>query len=118
MPGIPTEHLADQIRETNQRLVESHERLADEIHELSRKFDDFRVEIAVKLGEINTTLENHQTSLRFAGRSIIILIPVVITLIGAAFGITWYAAKLDSRVERIESRLDKAPLLPAPKPGP
>ena len=37
-------HLADQIRETNQRLVEAPDRLADEIHELSRKFDDFRVE--------------------------------------------------------------------------
>jgi hypothetical protein len=33
----------------------------------------------------------------------------VISLIGGAFWITWHAAKLDSRVERDESRLDKEP---------
>ena len=148
MPGIPTEHLADQIQETNQRLVESNGRLADEIHGLatemresnqrlaselresnqrltdaigglSRDFGNFRVEVAKELGairaetakelgDINAKLETTATSLRFVGRGVAILIPVVIGLIGSAIGFTWYAAKLDSRVERVEKAVGAA----------
>jgi hypothetical protein len=73
-----------------------------------------RAEVVEKLGAINTNLEKFQarteTSLRFAGWAITILIPVVISLVGGAFWITWHAAKLDSRVERVESRLGKEPM--------
>ena len=40
--------------------------------------------------------------MRFVGRGVAILIPVIIGLLGSAIGFTWYAAKLDSRVERVE----------------
>ena len=138
MAGIPTEHLADQIRETNQRLTESHDRLSDEIHDLNHKFDDlnhkfddFRVEIAEKLGAINANLEiklgainanlegfrgRAETSFKVAVWGITVASTVALAVIGAVMAGTWYAAKLDSRVERVESRLDKEfPPVPAPK---
>jgi hypothetical protein len=127
MAGIPTEHLADQIRETNQRLTESHERLSDEIHDLNHrfdvlihKFDDFRVEITEKLGAINANLEGFrgrtETAFRVAVWGISVAATVAIAGIGAVIAGTWYAAKLDSRMERVESRLDKEfPAVPALK---
>jgi hypothetical protein len=142
MPGIPTEHLAEQIEQTNRRLVESNGRLADEIHTLAaetreshhrlatelresnqrladaisglaRDFGNFRVEVAKELGairaettkdlgEISAKLGSASTSLKFAGRGVAILIPVVISLIGAAIGIAWYAGRLDNRLEHVE----------------
>ena len=143
MPGIPTELLADQIQETNRRLVESNGRLADEIHSLaaemresnqrlaselresnqrltdaitglSRDFGNFRVEVAKELfffgrfGEVNAKLGTTATLLRYVGRGVAILTPVVIGLIGSAIGFTWYAAKLDSRVERVEKAVGAA----------
>src|SRR5262249_26267475 len=64
MAGIPTEHLADQIQETNRRRVESNDRMSEEIHGLGerldgleRRLDGFRVEVAEKLGAIHGTLE-------------------------------------------------------------
>jgi hypothetical protein len=137
MAGIPTEHLAEQIEQTNRRLVETNDRLADEIRVLgaemrasnqrltdaitglSRDFGNFRVEMAKELGairaetakelgEINAWLDTTATSLRFAGRGVAILIPVVISLIGAALGIAWYAGRLDSRVEHIEKTIGAA----------
>jgi hypothetical protein len=110
MAGIPTEHLADQIRETNQRLTESHERLPDEIHDLNHrfdvlihKFDDFRVEITEKLGAINANLEGFrgrtETAFRVAVWGISVAATVAIAGIGAVIAGTWYAAKLDSRME-------------------
>jgi hypothetical protein len=137
MLGIPPELLADQIQETNRRLVESNDRMADEIHSLaaemresnqrlaselresnqrltdainglSRDFGNFRVEVAREFGEVNAKLETTATSLRFVGRGVAILIPVDIGLIGSAIGFTWYAAKLDSRVERVEKSVGAA----------
>jgi hypothetical protein len=104
---MPTEtdlRLADQLRETNQRLTEA-------IHEVSAKLDNFRVEVTKDLGDIRVNLERYQaetaTSLKFLGKSVTILIPIVValvvSLVGAAIGGTWYASKLDSRVERLES---------------
>ena len=58
----------------------------------------FRTEVVGKLDAINANLEKFQArtneSLRFAGRAFTILTPVVISLIGGAFWITWHAAKL------------------------
>jgi hypothetical protein len=120
MAGISTEHLADQIRETNQRLIESSERLADEIHELGQKFDNFRVDVAEKLGAINANLEGFrgrtETAFKVAVWGIGVAATVASALFGFAVWTTWYAAKLDSRVERVESRLDRqAPIIPAAK---
>jgi hypothetical protein len=88
--------------------------LASEIGGLRAEVGGLRSEVIEKLGAINTNLEKFQTrtetSLRFAGWAITILIPVVIGLIGGAFWVTWHAAKLDSRVERVESRLGKEPV--------
>src|SRR5207253_454949 len=107
--------LAEEVRESNKRLTEAR-------HDLRADFADFRVEVAKELGAINANLEKHRAetaaSLRFAGRSVVILIPVVVALIGAAFWITWYAAKLDSRVGQVESRLDKGgPVAPGRQAG-
>jgi tetrahydromethanopterin S-methyltransferase subunit G len=103
--------LSAEMREFGRRLAtemrESNQRLADALNRVSGDLGNFRVEIAKELGTINTQLEKYQaetaTSLRFIGRSVAILIPVVIGLIGSAIGITWYAAKLDSRVEHVEA---------------
>ena len=108
--AVPTEQLADQIRETNQRLTEA-------IHQVVAKLDNFRVEVAKDFGQININLERYQaetaTSLRFLGRGVLVLIPIVVALIGAAIGGAWYLAKLDSRVERVESRLGgESPAIP------
>lgn len=171
MPGIPTEHLAEQIEATNRRLVESQERIVEEVHELGRRFEDFRVEMAKEFGTVRSEVSREFAALRtevsrefgavrseaalalvevrsdvarefgevrsevsheFAGvRSelgkvtaaverlgarvdhsisvakwtIGIMAPVLLGLIGSAFWLTWYAAKLDSRVERIESHI-------------
>jgi hypothetical protein len=133
MPGIPTEYLAEQIQETNRRLVESNERLADEIHtlggtvgtlggridalggrvEVTRELGAVRAEIGKKLGTINVTLERMERRLNHAVSETkwltSILTPVILGLIGTAFWLTWHAAKLDSRVEWLESRQAQAP---------
>src|SRR5438552_1400766 len=101
MPGISTEYLAEQIRETNQRLTQSHERLADEVRdlnhrfdELTRKFDEFRVEIAKKLGAINANLEGFrgrtETAFRVAVWGISVATTVAIAVIGSVITGTWY----------------------------
>jgi hypothetical protein len=121
MAGISTEYLADQLRETNQRFAESHERLADEIHELGRKFDDFRVEVAEKLGAINANLEGFrgrtETSFKVAVWDIGVATAVAISVIATVISGTWYAAKLDSRVAQLESRPAKVQQ-PVLKPSP
>jgi hypothetical protein len=87
---------------------------------LTRKFDDFWVEIAEKLGAINANLEGFrgrmETSFRVAVWGISVAATVAIAVIGSVIAGTWYAAKLDSRMERVESRLDKEyPAVPALK---
>jgi hypothetical protein len=54
-------------------------------------------------------LELPDTVLRVFGRAIVLLVPVVLSLLGGAFWSTGHAAKLDARVERIESRLPERP---------
>jgi hypothetical protein len=142
MPAsAPTELLAEDIRdlrESNHRIAARMDSLEAVVRDLGRDFGNFRAEVAAeigglraevasevgglraevveKLGTINTNLEKFQarteTSLRIAGWALTIRIPVAISLIGAGFWIRWHAAKLDSRVERVESRLPKEPTTP------
>jgi hypothetical protein len=105
------------------------QQLASEIHELRRDFHDFRVEVAEKLGSmqvdivqklgsmqadivqklgsIQTSLEGFrgrtETSFRVAIWGIGIASVVAISVIGSVIAGTWYAAKLDSRVQQLES---------------
>jgi hypothetical protein len=125
MAGIPTDHLADliqqtnerlgdQIRESNQhladqieasndRLAETNQRLAAVTEELTRRVEDgqkafmeFRVDVAEQLSSI-------RNSLSVAKWAVAVLTPVILGLIGTAFWLTRHAAKLDSRVERVEA---------------
>jgi len=81
--------------------------------DMAAEIGGLRSEVVDKLNAINTNLEKFQSrtenSLRIAAWAITILTPVVLGLLGGAFWITWHAAKLDSRVERVESRLPKEP---------
>jgi hypothetical protein len=95
------------------------EELSVRIHDLVERFDDlrtelggFRVEVTERLGAINGSLKSLEVrldhSVAVAKWTIGILAPIIIALVGAGFWLTWHAAKLDSRVERVESRLDNA----------
>ncbi len=105
------------------------QQLASEIHELRRDFQDFRVEVAEKLGSmqveivqqlrsmqvdvvqnlgsIRTSLEGFrgraETSFRVAIRGIGIASVVALSVVGSVIAGTWYAAKLDSRVQQLEA---------------
>ena len=98
----PTDILTEDVKE----LREAHRRLAEEAHELRGDLADFRTDMAEKLGTINGTLERLEGrighSISVAKWTVGILIPIVISLIGTAFWLTWHAAELDSRVERLE----------------
>ncbi len=117
MPApAPTELLAEDIRdlrETNHRMAARLDSLETAVRDLGRDLGNLRTEVVEKLGAINTNLEKFQsrteTSLRIAGWAITLLTPIVFSLLGGAFWITWHAAKLGSRVERVESRLPKEP---------
>ncbi len=128
MPApVPTELLAEDIRdlrESNHRIAARVDRLEGAVRDLGRDLGNFRADVASEIGglrsevvnklnAINTNLEKFQartvTSLRLAGGAITLLMPVVSGLMGGAFWITWRGAKLDSRVERVESRLGKEP---------
>jgi hypothetical protein len=115
MPGIPTEHIVDDLKD----LRESHRQLAGEVHELRGELAGFRVEVARDLGAVRTematvngTLERLEGrldhSLSVAKWTIGILAPAILGLIGSAFWLTWHAAKLDSRVERVENAVGAA----------
>ncbi len=119
MPGIPTEHLAEQIQETNRRLVESNDRLADEIHalgdkldHLERRLDEFRVDVAKSFGALTAGLGGFRSRTELALKVAVWGVGLAVTLIlagGGALGTAvWYAAKLDSRVERVEKAVGKA----------
>jgi chromosome segregation ATPase len=91
--------------------------------EVAKDLGEFRVAVAKELGEIKTTLEKYQsetaTALRFAGRSVLILIPVVIGLVGATVGIAFYAGRLDGRLQQVEKRLEAGgPTQQPPEKGP
>ena len=91
------------------------EKLADEIHELRRDFHEFRVEVAEKLGSIQSSLEGFrgrtETTVKVAVWSIGLASLVALSLVGSVITVTWYAAKLDFRVGQLESRAaaDRAP---------
>ncbi|HZW34081.1 MAG TPA: hypothetical protein VFF52_25380 [Isosphaeraceae bacterium] len=95
--------------------------LAEEIHELRPDLNDFRVEITQKLESLNVRMGDLLPVIKW---TVGIPTPSIVTLIGSAFAMTWYLAKLDSRVERVESTVypkDAAKLPPQPiasKPGP
>lgn len=111
------ERLSTELRESNARLTEA-------VNGLARAFSNFRVEVAKEFGavraemakesgevnarmekefgEVNARLESTAVSVRMLSRGMLLLFPVVVSLMGAAFGIAWYAGRLDSRVERIE----------------
>ncbi len=134
MPGIPTEHLAERIEETNRRLADevhalgdridqAERRMGERISHVERRLDDVRVEVAAEfgkaraemateLGRINATLESIRTrvdgGLSISRWTVGVLVPVVISLIGGGFWLTWHAAKLDSRVEQVERKVEKA----------
>jgi hypothetical protein len=115
MTGISTEYLAERIQETFQ-LAQANERLADRVHELGLKFDDFRMEITQKIGMINANLERFQgrtdSAFKVAMWSISVATTVAIAVLGSVVAGTWYASKFDSRIEQVESRLNKElPLL-------
>jgi hypothetical protein len=78
-----------------------------------------RSDVVDRLDAVDTNMEKIQarvdTALRLEGWAITPMVPVVFSLIGGGFWIAWHAAKLDSRVERMESRLGKEP--PATTPG-
>ena len=74
--------------------------------EVAEDFGKLRTDVAEKLGAINGTLERLEGrighSISVAKWTIGILMPIILGLIGTAFWLTWHAAKLDSRVERLE----------------
>jgi hypothetical protein len=126
------------LRESNHRIAARVDSLEVAVRDLGRDLGNFRADVAAeigglrsqvateigglrsevveRLGAINTNLERFQarteTALRIAGWALTILVPLVISLVGAGFWITWHAAKLDSRIERVESRLGKEPGAP------
>ncbi len=111
------ERLSTDMRESNLRLTEA-------INGLARDFSNFRVEVAKEFGavraemakesgelsarmekgfgEVNARMESTTISVRMLGRGVLLLFPVVVSLMGAAFGIAWYSGRLESRVERVE----------------
>jgi hypothetical protein len=97
---------AEQIEATNRRQDEANNRLADEIHDLGHKFDDFRLEVAEKLGAINANLESFrgrtETSFKVAIWALSLASVVAISVLSSVIVGTWYAAKLDSRVQQLE----------------
>jgi hypothetical protein len=112
MPGIPTEVLGEMIEQTNRRLADEVHALGGKVDHAERRLDDFRVEVATELGKINATLESIRTrvdSTASIGKwTVGVLTPVVISLVGAALGIAWYAGRLDSRLEHVEKAVGAA----------
>jgi hypothetical protein len=137
-PTQTDQMLAEEIhelrRDFNDFRVEVAQKM-ESLPELRRDFNDFRVEVAQVLKsltefrvEVTQKLEaltvRMGDMLSVARWTIGILTPIIVTLIGSAFALTWYVAKLDSRMERVESSVYQkdSPKLPpqptTPKPGP
>jgi hypothetical protein len=110
------QRMGDRIDQAERRMADkieqAEQRMGSKIEQVERRLDDFRVEVATELGKINTTLEAIRVRVDGAisiGRwTAGVLVPIVITLVGAGFWLTWHAAKLDSRVERIEKAVGAA----------
>lgn len=128
------------LRESNHRIAARIDSLDAAVRDLGRDIGSFRTEVATQNGglrtettsgtaglrgemaAINANLEKFQArtdaTLRMAGWGVALLTPILGSLLGVGFWITWHAAKLDARVERVESRLDKEPTATPSRPIP
>ena len=84
MPGIPTEHLADQINPTNERLERAEKELARAVREMTREFVHFRTEVS--------------SDLRWIKRNGGLLAACAITLIGTAVYVVHRATQIEDAV--------------------
>ena len=130
--------LAEEIhelrRDFNDFRVEVAQKM-ESFNEIRRDFNDFRVEVVQKMEsltdfrvEVVQKLESLTVRmgdmLSVTRWTVGILMPIIVTLIGSAFALTWYVAKLDSRMGLLETSVnpkDAAKLPPQPitlKPGP
>jgi hypothetical protein len=105
-------------------VVQKLDALTDFRVDVVRKLDgitDFRVEVVQKLEALTVRVSDMLSVTRW---TIGILTPILVRLIGSAFALTWYVAKLDSRVGQLETSVHpkdaaKVPPQPvAPKPAP
>lgn len=87
------------------------QQLAAEIHDLRKDFHDFRVEIAEKLGSINTNLEGFrgrtETSLGVARWIATVLVPIVIGLVGWGFTQAQRATKIEDSVASLGKSVEQ-----------
>ena len=138
MPPSQTDQmLAEEIHELRRDLNDFRVEVAQKVEAITQKLDslsdfrldvvrrldslnDFRAEVVQKLESLSVRLGDVLSVLRW---TVGVLTPIIVTLIGSAFALTWYVAKLDSRVERVEKAVspkDAAKLPPQPialKPG-
>ena len=84
--------------------------------DVNREVGSLRADVTRELGSINTNLESlrvrFEDSISVAKWTVGILAPMVIAVVSGGFWLTWHAAKLDSRVQEIENRQEKARLTP------
>jgi hypothetical protein len=112
--------VAEKVEAITQKLESLRDFRMDVVRRLE-SLNDFRVEVVQNLESLNVRMGDMLSVIKW---TVGILTPVIVTLIGSAFALTWYVAKLDSRMERVESTVypkDAATLPPqpiAPKPGP
>jgi hypothetical protein len=112
---VPTEQLAADIRESNNRLTDAINDLGRKVDADRSEFSAFRMDVVGKLSSIETKLVEKlgsietafgmfrgrtETSLSVARWAIGIAVPVVVCLVGFSFTLAWNAAKLDSLVRQ------------------
>lgn len=121
-PSVTDQQLASEIHELRRDFqdfrvevaeklgsiqVEVAERLASIQVEVAKNLGSMRVDIVEKLGSIQNSLEGFrgrtETSFRVAIWGIGIASVVALSVVGSVIAGTWYAAKLDSRVQQLES---------------
>ena len=99
---------------------EIHGNRMESLHEPRRDFNyscaetESRVEVTHEVEALTVRLGDMLSVARW---TIGILTPIIVTLIGSAFALTWYVAKLDSRMERVDSSVfqkDASKLPPRP----
>jgi hypothetical protein len=102
MAGPTTQSVADEVKELGLRVAESNERLTEAIHDLGHKFDDFRVQVADKLGAINTNLETFkgrmETALAVAKWTVTAVVPILLTLIYWSYSATGRAVHIEDSI--------------------
>jgi len=122
---IPTDHLADQIQQTNERLAkaiehlsaelrEQNERLTDAIHDVSRDLGIFRADVAREFGvlradvarefgvfraDVARELSAIQTSLAWAKWiATIVVVPTVLGLVAWSYKAADRAARIEESI--------------------